>query len=147
MVIKDESSTRGRLPAPDDGSTQSPKLEDLSLLLVEDDDLIRDSLLDWLASVFLDLHLVGASSQEATASAAVESPQIILADIALSGDDGLDIVHALSNAFAEAQIVALVRGGRSQPRDAVVAAGANACLLIWEMHEELVPTVRRLLMA
>jgi DNA-binding NarL/FixJ family response regulator len=143
--------------APGDGSTQSPKaesrpstqsskLEGLALLLVEDDDLIRESLLDWLASVFLDSHLVGASSREVTASDAVESPQVIVADIALSGDDGLDTVRALSRAFEEARVVALVRGGHGQPCDAVVAAGADACLLIWEMHEQLVPTVRRLLM-
>jgi len=123
-----------------DGGSDGP-----SLLLIEDDGLIRESLLDWLASVLLGSRLVGAPSVEVAALASVEAPQVIVVDIALSGDDGIDTVCRLRRAFPATQIIALGRGDDSQPRDAVLGAGANACLLIWEVHEKLAPAVRRLL--
>jgi DNA-binding NarL/FixJ family response regulator len=139
MLFILSSSVENGSPAP------GGRPEGLSLLLVEDDEQIRDSLLDWLASVFRDSQLVGAPSDEVLTLALVEPPQVVLADIALTDGDGLATVRRVSSAFPGAHVVALVGGSEGQSCDAVLAAGASACLPIWHVHKKLVPTVRRLL--
>ena len=117
----------------------------ISLLVVEDDDLIRKSLLDWLASVFSDWRLVGTSSAEAIRLPAEEAPEVIVVDIALSGDDGPGMVRRIAKTFPEAHMVALTMGGDVEARGPVLSAGASACLPIWKLHEELEPIMRELL--
>ena len=116
----------------------------LSLLLVEDDEVIRESFLDWLASVLLDSDIVGVSSDAVSSLRPARLPQVIVVDVALPGDGGIDIVRSLHHVFPAAQIVALVVGGERQPCEAIKSAGAEACLPIWKVHEGLVPIVRRL---
>jgi len=71
-------------------------------------------------------------------------PHVIVADVALPGDGGVEMVCSLRTAFPAAQIVALVVGGERQPCEPIKSAGARACLRIWDVHEGLVPIVRRL---
>ena len=133
-------------PSTEDGPyAPRDKMMDISLLLIEDDDLIRDSLLDWLDTVLLDSRVVGVSFEEVHRLFCTETPQVIVADIALSGGDGIEAIRSLHSAFPDAQIVALAVGGDLQAQRAIAAAGADACLPIWEVHEELEPTMRRLL--
>ena len=119
--------------------------EGLSVLLIEEDDLIRESLLDWLASVLLDARLVGRTFAEAEALAAREQPAVIVVDIALIGRDGIDVVAELHRAFPDSKIVALSIGDDASRREAVLAAGAAACLPAWEVRDELESTLRELL--
>ena len=133
-------SARG--DAPQSGADD---LEGLSVLLIEEDDLIRESLKEWLASVLVEADIVGRALEEAEALASREHPAVIVVDIALIGRDGIDAVADLHNAFPEAQIVALSIGEDRQPHEAVQAAGAAACLPAWEVREKLAPTLYELL--
>jgi CheY-like chemotaxis protein len=119
--------------------------EGTSILLVEDDEMICQSLKDWLESVFVDFHIVGASAREATRDTVIESPQMVVVDVALSASDGAGTVRELSRMFPGARIVALAAGGEPELCDALEAAGADACLRLWQVHYGLKPTLRRLL--
>jgi DNA-binding NarL/FixJ family response regulator len=119
-------------------------MEGLSLLLVEDDDLIRESLLDWLASVLLGSELVGVPSDAVSSLSRSQAPEVIVVDVALPASGGVEMVRSLHHVFPAAQIVALVVGGEHQHYDAIRSAGARACLPIWKVHEALVPVVQRL---
>jgi DNA-binding NarL/FixJ family response regulator len=134
-------------------STRSPSYrrasegdpERISLLVVDDDELIRESLLDWLASVLSDWDMVGTSSCDALRLPAEESPEVIVVDTALSSRDGTRVVRRIAKRFPQAHIVALTMGGDVEGWDAVLSAGASACLPLWKLHERLVPTMRDLL--
>ncbi len=119
-------------------------MEGLSLLLVEDDDLIRESLLDWMASVFFSSDLVGVPSDAVTSLSRSPAPEVIVVDVALSDSGGVEMVRSLHHVFPAAQIVALVVGSERQSCDAIRSAGARVCLPIWKVHEALMPIVRRL---
>lgn len=119
--------------------------EEISLLVVEDDDLIRKSLLDWLASVFSDWGLVGTSSREAVRLPTEVAPEVIVVDIALSGEDGPRMVRRIAETFPRAHVVTLTMGAEAEARGALLSAGASACLPIWKLHEELEPIMRELL--
>jgi len=119
----------------------------LSVLLIEEDDLIRESLLDWLASVLVDARLVGGSIDEVEALAEDERPAVIVVDIALIGRDGIEVVADLHRAFPEAKIVALSMAEDQERREAVLAAGAAACLPAWEVSGKLEATLDELLEA
>jgi DNA-binding NarL/FixJ family response regulator len=146
MVERGSSQRSTSKPERNGGSRRNGGVpEGLSLLLIEDDELIRKSLLDWLASVLVGSHLVGGPSQEVETLASTETPEVIVVDIALCDDDGIDTIRKLETAFPATKMVALVRGGESQSCDVVLAAGADDCMLIWEVHEKLAPAVERLL--
>jgi CheY-like chemotaxis protein len=133
---RSESLTRGASGSgPDD-------LEGLSVLLIEDDDLIRESLKDWLASVLVEASIVGRPFEGAGLPSSQEEPAVIVVDIALSGRDGIDVVADLHAAFPKAQIVALSIG---EDQEAVLAAGAAACLPAWEVRDKLESTLYELL--
>jgi len=119
--------------------------EGISVLLIEQDDLIRQSLMDWLASVLAEARLVGLTFEEAERRADHEEPAVIVVDIALIGRDGIDVVADLHKAFPDAQIVALSMGEDKERHGAVLAAGAAACLPAWQVRDKLEATLYRLL--
>jgi two-component system response regulator NreC len=136
-----EPATRGTL------ESGVGELEGLSVLLIEEDELIRESLIDWLASVLVDARIVGRTFEEAEALASREEPTVIVVDIALIGRDGIDVVSHLHRIFPEAQIVALSIGEDRQRQGAVLEAGAAACLPAWEVRDKLESTLHGLLMS
>jgi DNA-binding NarL/FixJ family response regulator len=119
---------------------------DKSVLLVEPDDLIRQSLLSWLRRAMPEWAASGAPGTDAAiAVVQARSPDLILVDIADREKDGLETIRAIKGALPRATIVALAMHDDEAHRDDSVLAGANAHLLIWEIETGLLPTVRTLL--
>jgi DNA-binding NarL/FixJ family response regulator len=133
-------------PSTKAGSRRAEKEQErLSLLVVEDDRLIRESLLDWLSTVLPDWKLVGTRSRALMGQAPAGGPDAIVVDLALSNGIGLDLVRKLNRIFPHAHVVALTIDGDYGTRDAILEAGASAFLPIWKLSEELEPVLRGLM--
>ena len=120
-------------------------LGDVSLLVVEDDELIRDSLLEWLRSILPQAEVRGVPSARVTKLAAAEEPDAVLADLTSSAGDRLGLVRQLTRLFPQSELVALTVDGDYEARDAVLAAGASACLPLWTLSDRLQRILHQLL--
>jgi DNA-binding response OmpR family regulator len=116
----------------------------VSILLVEDDEVVFEALADHLRSVFVDVRIARANRGEAPRRAVGASPQVVIVDTALADDTWLDMLRKLRRTFPAAWVVALTAGGALEARDAL-AAGADACVPLWHVRYRLEPTLRRLL--
>jgi DNA-binding response OmpR family regulator len=118
----------------------------LSILLVEEDDAIHRSVERWLAKTLPEATILGARDDDSAESVArSEGPEVILVDVAPPKADSADAVKRLRNAAPGAHIVALTMEEPKGRRDAVLEAGADACIRIWEMRQQLVPVLNELL--
>jgi DNA-binding response OmpR family regulator len=117
-----------------------------SVLVVEDDDVVREPLREFLEVMLPDAEIVDVREDEAAAAAQSLSPDVILVDIALPKRDGVETVRKLKAAAPEAKIVALTMEEDEEYLDAVRSAGAGACICIWEVRQRLLPALRELLM-
>jgi CheY-like chemotaxis protein len=116
------------------------------ILLVEEDQAIRRSVSLWLRRTLPDATVVGADSDEsAEALARSRSPDVILVDVAPPKEDGTETVRRLHASAPSARIVALTMEEPKARRDALMAAGANTCIRIWELRRELVSELNELL--
>lgn len=116
-----------------------------SILLLQVDDTIRRSLRDWLQRAIPGWSVTGAGSlEEAIAAAEAQWPSMIVADIAHPEMDGVETVRHLKNAAPWASVVALVMQDEDDYSDCLASAGASACLLIWDIRAQLVPTLKGL---
>lgn len=147
MMTEDGTEKTRMSDAVTGGARQSGEedLEGLAVLLIEEDDLIRESLLDWLASVLVDARIVGRTLRDVEPAALRDRPAVVVVDIALIGGDGIDVVAGLHQTFPEAKIVALSMVDDEERCEAVLAAGAAACLPAWEVREKLESTLYELL--
>ncbi len=117
-----------------------------SVLVVEEDEVVRAPLREFVEVVLPEARILDACSDEAAPEVAQSlSPDVILVDVTLPKRDGPEIVRALRAAAPDATIVALTMEEDQPYLDAVESAGAEACVYIWDVRETLVPTLRRLL--
>ena len=117
----------------------------MSMLVVEPDDAIRGSLRKWLLTNNPGLRISEATNEEqAVLMAEAQSPCMILVDIADPETDGLMTIREIKDAAPESHIVALVMRDDDGYRHDLAAAGASACVLIWETQSELIPKMRAL---
>jgi DNA-binding response OmpR family regulator len=118
----------------------------LSILLVEEDRAIRESVSRWLKETMPDAVVIGAEDdQTAEALARAESPDVVLIDVAPPKEDSGQAISRLRAAAPEAEIVALTMDEPKPRRALVMEAGANACVRIWEMRRQLLHVLNELL--
>jgi len=118
----------------------------VSILLVEEDDAIHRSVERWLTETLPKATILGAHDDENAESVArAEGPKVILVDVAPPKADSADAVKRLRTAAPGAHIIALTMEEPKGRRDAVLDAGADACIRIWEMRQQLVPVLNELL--
>lgn len=116
------------------------------MLVMEPDDAIRRSLCEWLRGQEPGWSISEATSKEqAIALAEAQSPRMILVDIADPRMDGLTTIREIKDATPASSVVALVMRDDETYLDDLRSAGASTSLLIWRIHTELMPTIRRLL--
>jgi DNA-binding NarL/FixJ family response regulator len=117
---------------------------DISLLLVEENDVILDSLRDWITMTFPDVRLIEATSQGAGIFLSrSESPDVVLMDISGLGRGGIETVRAMKTAHPSALILALVALEHKSYHEAVLEAGAEGCACIWKIRSELLPQLEK----
>jgi DNA-binding NarL/FixJ family response regulator len=112
----------------------------MSLLLVEDNDVILDSLRNWITMMFPDVRLIEATDHTTGIfPARSESPDVVLLDISGLGKSGIETVRDTKTAHPSALILVLVALEHESYRQAVLSAGAEACACKWKIRSRLLP--------
>jgi DNA-binding NarL/FixJ family response regulator len=112
------------------------------ILLVEDNEVFRDAL-ELLLGMRSDVQIVAAVGDGAAAvSAAVEHrPDVVLMDYRLPGLDGIQATEQVLEAVPDVAVVALTASADAAEREALLEAGAVACLAKDQELEEIVATI------
>jgi DNA-binding NarL/FixJ family response regulator len=112
------------------------------ILLVEDNEVFRDAL-ELLLGMRTDVEIVASVGDGAAAvSAAVEHrPDVVLMDYRMPGMDGIQATTQVVEALPGVAVVALTASADAAERDALVEAGAVACLTKDQELEEIVAAI------
>jgi DNA-binding NarL/FixJ family response regulator len=118
------------------------ELQRIRVLLVEDNDVFRQAL-ELLLGMQENIEVVGTVVE---GSAAVEAcralrPDVCMMDFRLPGMDGVEATAAVRAAFPEIAVVGLTASAGSREVDALMAAGAVACLRKDQELDEIVATI------
>jgi CheY-like chemotaxis protein len=110
-------------PRPDD---KLPQLDNLSVLIVDDDDDCRELLATLLESRRAQV-VCASSAQEALARVQEARPHVVVSDIAMPGEDGYTFMRQLRALPAErgGQVPAIALTAFSQRRDRAQALEAG----------------------
>jgi DNA-binding NarL/FixJ family response regulator len=112
------------------------------ILLVEDNEVFRDAL-ELLLGMRADVQIVASVGDGAAAvSAAIENrPDVVLMDYRLPGLDGIQATVQVLEAVPEVAVVALTASADAAEREALLGAGAVACLAKDQELEEIVAAI------
>ena len=117
-----------------------------TILIVEDHDELRETLLEWLKSVFSDCtFLVAGSGEKAIELVEAHQPAIVLMDIQLPGINGIEAIRRIKKISPQTQALILSIMNVSAYKEEAMAAGACAYINKQHMHAELIPALTKLL--
>ena len=113
------------------------------ILLVEDNDVFRQAL-ELLLGLQDDFEVVGTVSHGTGAVPACQelAPNVVVMDYRLPGMDGVEATAALTAECPDAAVVCLTASASERELEALLAAGAVACLRKDQQLEEIVDTIR-----
>jgi DNA-binding NarL/FixJ family response regulator len=118
----------------------------ITILIVEDHDLVRKALREWVAAKFPGCHVIEATSgEEAITMAQVSSPHVVVMDIDLPGMSGLQTTARIKAMDPATQVVILSFHDDKVYRAHATLAGANAYVVKGRLSSELQPTLAALL--
>jgi CheY-like chemotaxis protein len=118
------------------------------ILVVEDSEVLRSSLVDWLQMRFPQARVHAAEDGEvAQESVGALRPDVVLMDINLPGIDGIEVTRFIRAQLPSADVVMLTTHDTPQHRLAAARAGATAFIPKQKMDARLVPVLERLLRA
>jgi two-component system response regulator DesR len=112
------------------------------ILLVEDNEVFRDAL-ELLLGMRTDVEIVASVADGlAAVSAAVEHrPDVVLMDYRLPALDGIQATAQVVAAVPEVAVVALTASADAAEREALLDAGAVACLAKDQELDEIVAAI------
>jgi DNA-binding NarL/FixJ family response regulator len=113
------------------------------IVLVEDNEVFRDAL-ELLLGMRSDVEVVASVADGAAAiSATIEHrPDVVIMDYRLPGIDGIQATTQVLEALPQVAVVALTASADAAEREALVDAGAVACLTKDQELEEIVAAIR-----
>ena len=114
------------------------------VVLVEDNAVFREAL-ELLLGLRSDVEVVATAGDGAEAVAAVREhrPDVVLMDYRLPGLDGVQATAAIHEAAPEVAVVILTASVAPREFDALLDAGAVACLSKDQELEEIVAAIHR----
>jgi DNA-binding NarL/FixJ family response regulator len=112
------------------------------ILLVEDNAVFREAL-ELLLGLRPSVQVVDSVADGETAIERCQSlaPDVVLLDYRLPGLDGVQATRALRERFPEIAVVCLTAAVNAREREALLAAGALACLTKDQELDEIVQAV------
>lgn len=115
-----------------------------SLLLVEENGAVLDSLRDWIHMTFPQVQLIEAKDHSSGIFLSrSRTPDVVLMDISGLGKGGVEIVRSMKTAHPSAVVLTLVALDHQSYYEAVLEAGADACACIWKIRTELLPKLKK----
>jgi DNA-binding NarL/FixJ family response regulator len=122
----------------------TPGTETIRVLIVDDHKIIRDGLRDLISSR-QGMTVVGDAGNRADAlvAAARERPDIIVLDLDLGDDSGLDLIPELHRADEEVGIIILTGVRDTAKRDRAIELGARGVVLKDEGAAELLSAIEK----
>lgn len=119
-----------------------------TLLIVDDHDLMRQVLREWLGARFPNCHVIEATSgEEAITMAQVSSPHVVVMDVDLPGMSGIQATTRIKAMLPATPVVILSLHDDTVHRAHATLAGANAYVVKGRMASELQLTLTALLPA
>ncbi len=116
------------------------------ILIVDDHDEVRRSLINWLGSVFSRYQFIeAASGEEAVGICRTVSPEVVLMDIGLPLLNGIETTKRIRSIAPAAEVVMLTIHEDEMHRADAAAAGAAAFVPKRLMQKELLPVLTALL--
>jgi DNA-binding NarL/FixJ family response regulator len=114
----------------------------LRLILVEDNEVFRDAL-ELLLGLRSDVEVVASvgDGSEAVPACRAHRPDVVLMDYRLPGLDGVQATAAVRAACPEAAVVCLTASIGAREEEALLEAGAIACLRKDQELEEIVAAI------
>jgi DNA-binding NarL/FixJ family response regulator len=114
-----------------------------SLLVVEDHDRVRTSLMAWLAEAVPGARVRGVGSGEAALEALAADPaELVLMDVGLPGISGIDATREIRARWPDTQVLVLTIHEPPEYRERALAAGAAGFVPKRTMGSDLLPLVR-----
>jgi DNA-binding NarL/FixJ family response regulator len=119
-------------------------VQPIRTVLVEDNEVFREAL-ELLLGMEPDVAVVASVADGAEAVAAVREhrPDVVLMDYRLPGLDGVQATAAVHAAFPAVAVVGLTASASEREVEALLAAGAVACLTKDRELEEIVAAIRQ----
>ena len=116
----------------------------ISIVLVEDNEIFREAL-ELLLGLRDDVAVVASVGDGADAArvCAEVRPDVVLMDYRLPGLDGVQATGAVRDASPSSAVVCLTASANLREMDALLAAGAVACLSKDQELDEIVAAIHR----
>ncbi|MGA9762121.1 MAG: response regulator transcription factor [Gaiellaceae bacterium] len=116
--------------------------ENPRILLVEDNAIYREAL-ELLLGLRPDVEIAGsvADAETALEFCADDCPDVVLLDYRLPGLDGVEATQILLERFSSLAVVCLTGLATERERQALIEAGAHACLTKDQELDEIVAAV------
>jgi DNA-binding NarL/FixJ family response regulator len=117
-----------------------------TVLIVEDHDMLRAKLYDWLSAVFAEYwFLLASNGEQALALVTVQEPALVLMDIALPTMDGIETTRRVKALVPHTQVIILSMHEDYCYKVEAAAAGASAYICKRTISNDLLPTIGQLL--
>lgn len=123
-------------------------MKKISLLIVDDNAAFRQNLIEFLCE-YKDLEVIGeaGTGREALSKAKELHPEVVLIDVRMPDMDGLCTTRALKAQASPVKVVILTVFDCIEYRQSAEAAGADGYLVKTSITDELVPTIRTLVVS
>ena len=117
-----------------------------TILIVENHDVVRSSLRDWLHLVIPDYRIIEATSgEEAIKLVATEKPSLIIMSLSLPGINGIEATRKVKRYFPSTNVIIMTLYEDSIYEAYAQAAGASAIIPKLSTPSLLRPTLFSLL--
>jgi DNA-binding NarL/FixJ family response regulator len=116
------------------------------ILIVEDHEGIRNSLRQWLSTVFQDYVIRDASTGEDAVELCKEiKPDVVVMDIKLPGINGILATKQIKKMFPDTKVIMLTVYDIPAFQAEATAAGASTFISKNNMYKELIPAIQSLM--
>jgi len=119
-------------------------MDHISVLLLDNNERFLNSAEDFLQEQdFIENVYATPSEKEAFQIARNKKPSVILLDVLMPGQNGIDLIPNLRNESPRSKIIMLTLWDMSSYRDSAKSAGADEFVSKKKMTETLLPAIKK----
>ena len=117
------------------------------ILIVDDYQPFRNTLKKWLNSSLAAYPVQeAATGEEALAQAEIHRPSVVLMDVVLPDMNGIEVTRKIKALLPDTHVIILSYYETDRYRTDAAAAGVEAYIAKRQMHEQLLPLLKTLLL-